>query len=353
MLSQDSLFLNEEKAALFTIQQKATEQILFSIAEKGLKPKTTLKMQGIDCIGSGDAAIASPFPISQEWDGSFICINEINLDNAPGKDFATKTKPLMDEISVGAWPITLEREYKLKFKDKNDLLQEMEERLKHSLLLVLKPQPNAPFAKPIYANDEASIPSYKEKRFKEAGVPADQIVAIITPKSLQATAQKYFPHLPLYLIEFAKDKVTFPLYEVMKYWPNREIAKDIRTTLQIPNFRIGLESYFKDYHQKTFACHVVRLPTIKDVEYGLENQVGLYVSTQKLIQQEQSLKEQEIVALQAFMRMLPIRQTFLNYYNLHKVVQQKLANHQLEACVKSLPALQELQQKLITFSLKV
>jgi hypothetical protein len=83
------------------IKDSIQNKIFSNIASKGLLPSAQLMRAGFSCLGSGDLRTEAT------TGNEIVCINELQTE------YFANIKHLMNDISTGAWPIILERAYKL------------------------------------------------------------------------------------------------------------------------------------------------------------------------------------------------------------------------------------------------
>lgn len=268
------------------VQEQVTFNILNSIAKQGLLPKKLRKIS--PCLRSADP---------ESGGAEYLCLNEFDLNSAPGTSLTQKLEPLVSEMSAGVWPVTLERNYKLSFpKDASlGLMPELEKRLEASVVFIFKKQPDAKFPDSIkqgkFRSDETDDISFYEYR-TFSPVSTKDLLAILGPQALQAAIKETFPKIPFVEVKPTKAKVIMPMLEVQKYWPSK-FFDTVKSKMTVLDYVSGFESFINTQKHNSFACHVVRLPTLKDVEYGLSNKLSEYQTAEKELETNVHRKESE------------------------------------------------------------
>ena len=292
------------------VQEKITSNILSNIAENGLLPRKSIEKLNKPCIGSADSSLNGLFGVSFNNTTfgqlannaiSQLCVNHMELAKSPRFDLKYKLRDLIFQESAGAFPIALEREYKLvpsllaggSSKEKASSLQlEFAKRAEKSIFLILKPIENFKgVAKGVYPKDIDAV-VFEEKRLT-SGISADNIIGIICAQSLMDVVKSIFPKASVYPVSLTEERVLIPFFETQKYWPSYN--KDMELKLSVPNYVAGITQFLQKNPLKTFDAHLVRLPTELDIQHGLQNKFPLYLGEyqkENQVEKEKQIKEQ-------------------------------------------------------------
>lgn len=280
------------------IQEALSLEILSSIKEKGLIGRDRRKKENVFSVNSADG--------NEGHD--MVCVDEITL--APEIDLNVRRKRfllMMLKRDAGLWSIALERDYTLPRADatqRNKIPSEMKDRLQNTIVLILKPLQEGKkvhklnayeqhlYAEGLFLEHQARLskqdkepPSFQECRV-DATINFKQVIAILVPKSLTALVSQVYPELPLYTVGSSqKLDLLLPGLETMKYYPKKFRDPNEATVVKFsgPNYVEGLETFCDETSTSHFACHIVKLPTLQGIQYGLDNKLPHLIRVMKQI----------------------------------------------------------------------
>ncbi len=226
--------------------------------------------------------------------------------------------------------------------DKNLLKTEFTERLGNAFLLILKP-PTSGSRTPIYRSklSETFEPITLFNEVKLKGISADQVFAILAPEPLCEKLKRYFPNIEIKEVGFKNEKLRFPIHETLKYWN----GKNVTVTISVPAFDEGLLQFIKEHNPKNICTHVIRLHTLMDVEYNLQQKNAFYLQAEHEIQ----IQHKAATVIQKNVRGSQVRAQskplLAAYSQLHKQTVETLKEYKLDACDEHLQKLKILKAR--------
>lgn len=337
-----------------SIKEMLTRDIISSVAENGLLPRAALNEEEMICLPSSDDAdttLDSGLVLTGEDNLPYLCINHIERKLKSEEEFHSIINTLMADEAVGIHSILQECCYTLPdiTLDRDPKLsQELTERIRHSIVVIVKPpkevhgflkvftlqqheealavaqQKNPELFKDTenlslhdlrrqttIINDEAINYQFLELKLLQ-GISSDQFIAVMVPEKLLPMARKYFEK-SITIIPVPDKLINVSALDIeLEKYPSSTNKKKKRSSKKTDNFKKQAIYQVKvpDYggtllKSKTllldkdqvlnFACHAVRLPTVRGTQYLLENDHVFACKVEKLMSgtKPEEVKEQK------------------------------------------------------------